>query len=283
MSYQSQAPVNPQYQLIKLAWSQYQSAPENLDENIQVALGEQAKVTQKIMQAVLTSDEAKNEIVKDQEVEFIFEQLQAQFNDKESFNLSLVEQALTETSLKQAIYQDLLCEKAIDRQSQGYLKVTEREALDYYQKNKARFAYPERREVSHILITINDEFTENKRAKALVKMNGIRKQLLNDIDKFSEMAAKYSECPTSLNKGLVGHVSRGQLYPELDSVLFDMSPGTISAVLESEIGFHILRCHQIVEAGEMQQQEAVQEITKQLDQHRKKKLEKQWLSRLLTA
>lgn len=282
-NYQSDLPVNRQYQLIKLAWSNYQNAPEALDPEALEKVEQQAKVAEKIMTAVLASAEAQNEEVLDQEVEFIFEQLKEQFDSEESFDLSLEQQELSKQELKQAIYQDLLCEKTIDTQSQIYQAATEQEALDYYHKNRERFMRPERRKVSHILITINDEYAENRRAQAESRINGIRKQVLNTIDKFSELAAKYSECPTSLNEGLIGNVSRGQLYPELDEVLFTMQPQTISSVVESEIGLHLLLCHEIFPAGEMSQADAVKEISKQLNEHRKKKCEKKWLSSLLSA
>ena len=279
--YQSDLPVNRQYQLIKLAWSNYQSAPEALDPEPLEKVEQQAKIAEKIMTAVLASAEAQKEEVIDQEVEFIFEQLKEQFDSEESFDLSLEQQELSAQELKQAIYQDLLCEKTIDTQSQNYHAATEQEALDYYQKNRERFMRPERRKVSHILITINDQYPENRRAQAESRINGIRKQLLNNIDKFSELAGKYSECPTSLNEGLVGAVSRGELYPELDEVLFTMQPQTISSVVESEVGFHLLLCHEIYPAGEMSQADALKEISKQLNEHRKKKCEKKWLSSLL--
>ncbi len=281
--YQSNLPVNRQYQLIKLAWSNYQSAPEALEPEPLEKVQQQAKVAEKIMTAVLSSAAAENEEVLDQEVEFIFEQLKEQFDSQESFELSLAQQDLSELALKQAIYQDLLCEKTIDAQSQNYTAATEQEARDYYQKNRARFRHPERREVSHILITINDQYPENRRPQAQLRINGIRKQLRKDIGKFAQLAAKYSECPTSLNKGLVGTVARGQLYPELDKVLFTMQAQTISSVVESEVGLHLLLCHEIHPAGETSEAEAVVEIRKQLDQHRKKKCEKRWLSSLFAA
>jgi nitrogen fixation protein NifM len=281
--YQSDLPVNQQYQLIKLAWNNYQSAPEELDSEALVKIEQQAKLAQQIMTAVLASDEAQQEKVKEQEVEFVFEQLKEQFDSEESFDLSLEQQELSTLTLKQAIYQDLLCEKTIDAQSQNYPAATEQEALEYYQKNKARFEHPERRKVSHILITINDEYPENRRAQAQHRINGLKKQLSKNIDKFGDLALKYSECPTSLNKGLVGNVSRGQLYPELDKVLFHMQPQTVSSVVESEVGLHLLLCHEIFPAGETPQADALKEICKQLNQHRKKKCEKKWLSSLLLA
>ena len=279
--YQPDLPVNLQYQLLKLAWSNYQSSPETLDAERLGKLKQQVKVTEKIMTAVLASPAAQNEQVREQEVEFVLEQLQQQFEEPESFNLSLKQQQLSLEDLKLAIYQELLCEKTIDAQSQNFPVVTEQEALDYYQKNREKFIRPERRKVSHLLITINDEYAENKRAAAQLKIQGIRKELLDNIELFSEFALKYSECPTSLNKGLIGDVTRGQLYPELDAVLFTMPAQTISAVVESEIGFHLLLCHKIYPGGEINQEDALKDIAKQLNLHRKKRCEKRWLSSLV--
>lgn len=275
--------VNLQYQLIKLAWNHYKSAPEALEPDVLATLEQQALVAQKIMTEVLASQEAQNEQVKDQEVQFLFEQLQQQFDDIASFDLSLKEQGLTEQALQEAIYQDLVCEKTMATQSQDYPRVSEEEALTYYQNNKERFLQPERRKASHILITINDEYAENERDKALAKIEKLGNRLKHHIKDFANLALQHSECPTSLNKGLIGEVSRGQLYPELDNVLFNMKPGRISSVVETEIGFHLVLCHEISPAGEIAEVDALKEITTQLNQHRQKKCEKRWISSLLAA
>lgn len=283
VKYQSQQPVNKQYQLIKLAWNNYQSAPEELEPDALAKVEQQVELARQIMTAVLASEEAQQEQVKEEEIEFIFEQLKEQFDSEESFELSLEQQELTEDGLKQAIYQDLLCEKTIDTQSLNYPHASEQEVEEYYHKHRERFFRPERRKVSHILITINDEYPENRREQALSRIEGIRKQLAKNLKKFAKMAVKYSECPTSLNDGLVGEVSRGQLYPELDEVLFTMQPQTLSSVVETEVGFHLLLCHEIFPGGEMSKVDALQAISTQLNQHRKKKYEKKWLSSLLAA
>lgn len=275
--------VNLQYQLIKLAWSQYQSSPVSLEPSVLKMLQQQANVAQKIMSTVLRSQEASEEQVQETEVLFLFEQLQEQFDNIESFNLSLKEQGLTEQALKEAIFHDLVCEKTLASQSQDYPIVTEQEAVAYYEKNKQRFLQPERRKVSHILITINDEYLENEREKARAKIEKLRRRLQDHINDFANLAMQHSECPTSLNKGFIGEVSRGQLYPELELVLFNMEKDRISSVIETEIGFHILLCHEISVAGEMEKKKALKEIETQLNSHRQKRSEKKWLSGLLAA
>ncbi len=279
----SQSIVNLQYQLIKLAWNNYKSAPESLNPDVLAKLEQQALLVQKIMNKVLVSQEAKNETVQDAEVQFLFTELQQQFDNIESFKLSLKQQDLSEQALLQAIHQDLICEKTLSAQSQDYPRVSNQEALTYYQKNRDRFLQPERRKVSHILITINDEYTENERPKALAKIEKLGNRLKHHIADFANLALQHSECPTALHKGLIGNVSRGQLYPELDNVLFNMKPNRISSIIESEIGFHLLLCHGISEAGEITESDALKDICIQLNQHRQKKCEKQWLSSLLSV
>jgi nitrogen fixation protein NifM len=274
--------VNLQYQLIKLAWSQYQSAPESLSADLFTKLEQQAKAAQKMMVAVLASQEAKGEQVKQQEVQFLLEQLQQQFDNKESYELSLKQQGLTEASLQEAIYQDLICEKTLEAQSKHYSKVSEEEALLYYQKNRSRFVQPERRKVSHILVTINEQFVENERQQALAKIEKLRHRLQFHIKDFENLALQHSECPTALNKGFIGEVVQGQLYPELDAALFNMTTDCISSVIETEIGFHLLLCHAIFPAGEMEMQAALKEICSQLNLHRQKKYQKKWLNSLLS-
>ncbi|MFT6986045.1 MAG: peptidyl-prolyl cis-trans isomerase C [Psychromonas sp.] len=273
--------VSSAYQLIKLAWNHSQTGPESLDPTVIEKLQTQAQVAEKIIMAVLQSDAAKNQQVRQEEVNFIIEQLQQQFENPQSFTLSLQQQGLTVTQLELAIYQDLLCEKTVAAQSQDYRAASEQEALDYYQKNRAQFRHSERRNVSHILITINDLYRENSKEQARARLTQLRTLLLNDISSFPALALANSECPTALNNGLIGRVTRGQLYPQLDDVLFFMQAGTISPIIESEIGLHLLLCHEILPAGEQPEADAIKAITKQINQHRQKKCEKQWITSLL--
>ncbi|MCG6200157.1 nitrogen fixation protein NifM [Psychromonas antarctica] len=278
---QSSTPVSLSYQLIKLAWNHAQSGPESLDICTQENLQKQAEVAGKLITAVLQSSTAKDHLVREEEVDFVIKQLQQQFGNHQSFILSLKEQGLSEVQLQQAIYQDLLCEKIIAAQSQNYRAVTELEAFDYYQKNRARFKHPEQRKVSHILITINDKYPENSKKEATRRLTKLHAQLCANIDNFPALALQHSECPSALNKGLIGNVTRGQLYPQLDNALFTLQVGTLSAIIESEMGLHVLLCHEIFPAGEQTEADALKAIRHQLNEHRQKKNERQWLKDLL--
>ena len=112
-----------------------------------------------------------------------------------------------------------------------------------------QFRRPETRLARHILITINDTIAENTRSAAGKRINAIQARLAKEPQRFEEQALKHSECPTALDGGKLGDLPRGKLFPELDKALFELKAGEVSGVLESELGFHVLRCDTITEAG----------------------------------
>ncbi len=150
----------------------------------------------------------------------------------------------------------------------------------FYYMHKDKFSQPETRTARHILITINDEFAENARDAVLEKMAAIRKRVTAKPKRFAEQAMKHSECPTAMNGGLLGKLPKGQLYPELDAVLFNMNDGGISDVVESELGLHILYCEQIHPAGPVSFKEAEPRIREKLTKRRMRMCQKSWLSEL---
>lgn len=271
--------ASERYQLLKLAWQQYQTGPENLEQYLVVRLQKQAAVAQRIIDAVLFSEQAKEFKLLEQEVDFVVDELKKQFEDADSFAICLHEQGISYEQLRLAVYQDLLSEKIIAAQSEG-IEVSEQEALDYYLNNKQQFLRPELRKVSHILITINDEFSDNKRAAVSKKMHKLRQQLLDDPTLFASLAMAHSECPTALQEGLLGEVKPGQLYPELDKALFAMQENSLSEVLESETGLHLLYCHSITPPYEHSQEEAIALLIKQMTEHKKKQQQKRWMASL---
>ena len=76
---QNRSAVSLAYQLIKLAWNHGQCDPESLDANTLKKLQAQAQVAEKIIMAVLHSSAAKKQLVRQEEVDFIIEELQQQF------------------------------------------------------------------------------------------------------------------------------------------------------------------------------------------------------------
>jgi len=120
--------------------------------------------------------------------------------------------------------------------------VSELDVRLFYHLYGERFRTSERRQIRHILITLNPDYPENTRAAALARIEHARDTLAGRPQHFAGLARRLSECPTAMEGGRLGPVVRGQIYPQLNQALFHLREGEISGVLESELGFHLLLC-----------------------------------------
>lgn len=139
----------------------------------------------------------------------------------------------------------------------------------FYLLHRQRLRRPETRRLRHILITLNDDYPDNRRPRVEARLAAMRHSLLDDPGSFAELALKHSECPTALHQGLIGAVPRGQLYPELDAVAFALQAGELSAITESPMGLHLLLCEAIEAERELSLDEAAPFIRRHLEQGRR--------------
>ena len=83
-----------------------------------------------------------------------------------------------------------------------------------------------------------------------------------------------------MNGGLLGTVPRGQLYPELEAVAFALGEGMLSTPVESELGWHLVRCDAINPERLSQLDEVRQSIREHLETQRRSMCQKSWINAL---
>ncbi|MFH1470738.1 MAG: peptidylprolyl isomerase [Candidatus Micrarchaeota archaeon] len=81
---------------------------------------------------------------------------------------------------------------------------------------------------SHILVSKIDE------------ADHIMRELKTGKD-FSELARKFSSCPSSKNGGDLGFFSRGQMVKEFEDAAFTLEVGQFSNPVRTQFGFHIIK------------------------------------------
>jgi nitrogen fixation protein NifM len=171
---------------------------------------------------------------------------------------------------------DAILEKVASRSA----RIDEVDIDLYYQFHPDEFMRPEIRRARHILITINEDLPENGREAARKRIDDIAARLAKDPKRFEEQALKHSECPTAMNGGLLGEVVRGKLYPELEAVLFALNAMAISPVVESELGFHILRCDEVMPAGSVPLAQVRDKVREMLETRRRRICQNAWIKSL---
>lgn len=130
--------------------------------------------------------------------------------------------------------------ETLRRKKFAEVKVSRREVEEFYKIYQD--SLPELKEtvdISHILKQIKSG--ESSREAALAKIVEIKEKLDAGAD-FSELAKTYSEDPaTGARGGDLGFIKRGDLVTEFETVAFDLEPGEISGIVETQFGFHIIK------------------------------------------
>ena len=268
------------YHVLRTALSRFGKSPAELDEQQITEVRNQALREYNIEQLILNSAEGRDVHVPDSVVEAGMERISARYPDSESFMQDLTEHGMNEQEFRESIRREMHATAVLDRVGSRAADISELDCMIYYHMHKERFDQPETREVYHILITINEEFPENQSIAARKRIEEIQRRVKARPRRFTEQALKHSECPTALQGGQLGNLPRGQLYPELDKVLFAMRSGEVSEVVQSQLGYHILYCKHIQPAGPVSFRKAEARIREHLRKRRMRMCQKSWLNEL---
>lgn len=121
----------------------------------------------------------------------------------------------------------------------GNLSISRREVEDYYSSMKDSLpTIPEEVELYHIQIfpKPNLEIKNQIYKKALAVLDSIKQGA-----SFEEMAKKYSDHVSGKTGGDLPLVKRGTLVREYEEAAFALEAGQISNVIESPLGYHIIK------------------------------------------
>jgi len=153
----------------------------------------------------------------------------------------------------------------------------------YYAQNKARFRTPDIYEASHILFAAAPSDREAY-ARARADANAVLDTLRANPDAFAAMARAYSRCPSAVQGGNLGQLSKGQTTPEFERALRALSPGEISAApVETRYGFHIIRLERKHEGRELPYEAVAERIADYLRESVRRRAHAQYVARLVSA
>lgn len=280
-------PDGYRYHLLRAATARFQRnipalAPEELAE-----AEHQARRSFALEEQVLSSAEARDVLIPDTQVQRAYQEVKARYQSQRELEADLGRNGLNARQLRQALRRELIFDAVMQRVGARHTPITDADERLFYELHRERFNVPETRTARHILVTINDDYAENSRVAARARIEAIVERLNSKasdpvtlLNAFVDEARKGSECPTAMEGGQLGKLGPGQLYPALDTALFELEAGTLSGVVESELGFHVVLCEAIHPAQKLPFDQIRERIRQALEQRRRKEQQRHWLASL---
>lgn len=228
-------------------------------------------VNELIVKNLLEQDIASRNIkVTPDDVDAELRKMINQVGSKEKFNEVLKQNGITASQFKKDLEEEVKIQKLVE--SLKIVKVSDKDAQNFYKANIDKFKHSERVKASHILVSASkddiravitaDAANKNltpaqidEKVKAdLEKKYDKAKKLLDEVKKdptaFAKIAKDNSDDVMSAPQGGdLGYFTKEQMVNEFSKVAFSQKPNTISDIITTPFGYHIIMVTDRQEAG----------------------------------
>lgn len=218
-----------------------------------------------VYSSVIKNFADKNKIdLSKEELEKELNNIRKQYPDDISFRSALADEGFSIDDFIKNLKQNLINKKVEIEVSKDFVKPTEEELKQYYEKNKKLFKQSKAIKLRQIIV------------EKAIEAENIRK-LLRKGEKFEDMAQKYSKGPSAERGGLLDWISFGTA--EVFDKAFKLPVKSISKGIQSDFGYHIIQVLEKRSARQIPFSEAKESIERQLVEERRQSSFISWLQR----
>ena len=240
------------------------------DDNFMYVIYKEKVVKELIVKSLLDAEIEKRGInVTEDDIKSETKMIIDKVGSKEELNKVLKQRGISNNEFNEDLKTQIKIKKLVN--SLSNIKITDSEALKYYNSNPDKFKHPEQVRASHILISsdllqlIKQIKAKNKNISALdlnakvekiqdeqkEKAEAILKEVKANPDNFEKIAQEKSEDKASgARGGELGFFSKETMVPEFSKVAFSMKPNTIhNELVKTNYGYHIIKVTDRIEAG----------------------------------
>jgi foldase protein PrsA len=220
------------------------------------------EVMQFLIQAEWVQQEAADQDIKvtDAQIKKSFEDQKKQaFPNDKQYNQFLASSGMTEEDILFRVRLDQLQQKLTQKVTEDAKKVSDADIKAYYEKNKKRFAQPERRDLRVVLTK-----TEAKANQA--------KQALDSGQSFKKVVKQYSIDEASKSQGgLLPAVTEGQQEKAFDTAIFEAKKGQLEGPVKTQFGWYVFEVDKVTKASQQTLEQSKETIKNLLRSQRQQK------------
>ena len=222
---------------------------------------EQRVINQLIIQEILNQEaKARGIKVSNKDVDQAIKKIMDKMGGRDQLMQVLKQNDVSVGEFKTDVKNQVKMQKLAN--SAGKIKISDADCKNFYNKNLDKFKHNEQVRASHILIAANpNQIMEEITTKSKKKLSDdelkaqvekvmadkkaeaekLAKELQADSSKFPAYAKKYSEDTESAKQGGdLGFFAKDRMVPEFAKAAFEAKPNTVSNVVKTQFGYHII-------------------------------------------
>jgi peptidyl-prolyl cis-trans isomerase SurA len=217
-------------------------------------------------------------VVKDEEVmDVIKDMIAKRKSNMEDFKKTLAREGSSLESLKKDIKSQIVRMRLLRREIKSKIMVSDEEIGEYYNKNRQDYEGKEAVRIKQIFLTIPEKADKKTKEKIKKEAEQLRKRTLGG-EAFELLALNYSQGPGAAQGGDIGFIEKGSIIAAVDSVAFKLPMEQVSEVIESSIGFHIIKIVDKKGAGLKPIGAVREEIKAKLEDEKLEKKYEEWIT-----
>ena len=190
---------------------------------------------------LLQESSVRKVVINDTDVDGRVSEIRNQFPSEDVFKKMLAEQKLTVEQIRSDARRDIAVSKLIESEIAFKIAVSPTQISEFYASNPDQFKQGESVRASHILIGMPRGADAATKAQARARAD----QVLGDVkagQDFAALARQHSSDPGSAaNGGDLGFFQQVQMVGPFNDAAFSLAPGSVSGIVETEFGFHIIK------------------------------------------
>ncbi len=234
-------------------------------------------VDQKLMEQVIKRYDIT---ASDTEVDLAIDDVKKQNGiTQEALERALTREGIGWEDYREQVRKQIERTKLVNRQVHNRTKVSDADAKKYYESHPEEFKQDDEILVRHIMIPIGPGATEAQKAAARKKAEEVLAKVRAGAD-FAQLAKQVSAGPTAAQGGSLGWVRRGDTLPEFEAAAFVLDKGQTSDLVQTKIGFHIIRIEDKRPAHTLAFNEAKEAIKRKITQDKIEAEFNDWLKKL---
>jgi parvulin-like peptidyl-prolyl isomerase len=214
-----------------------------------------------------------------EELDARYREYAARFPTEEALRDHLDRTRNTADSTKADLRRNLMRDRIADRLG-GAVEVTDPEVAHFYEQNRARFTQKERVKASRIVVRVADKSSPAEKAQARSQARNLRAKANVRATDFTELARSASQGPEAARGGELGWIERGVMAGEFDGAVFPLAAGAVSPVIETRLGYEIVKVWEKAPRRERALADARDEIRAELEEGKRTERRREALSEL---